>query len=736
MRPIRLELHNFGAFTAADIPLNEVVLAAIIGVNGVGKTTLLDGMKVALYGAKFGPLDELIRQGSNGYMLTFDFVATDGHTYRVVREQTKSQKASLFRRGTVTAETSNPGWGSVCEAQPTIVDAKLLELVGCGYAEFCLAHHIPQGGLGAFALFLPSKRKEWIMGNLPMGVYGKLLEAVKVRVKVATERRTKLEGQLSALTVIAPDELALLKGQSDSVYESLQRNETAAESTQKLIDESREKAAIRSRIAGNIETAALADLGARTRVADLQKELRTVREGDAGVQIPGISHLESAILVVEDRLSTPLSPPVDTSALQTELDEITDLKARRSAAQQASTGANEAWTRAVENETTKKTAAEAAERSLEAFESQEAPICSRCHQAIEGEAYEDDHSAFIAELIDSRAALDLATAAVDAAKLNVAATDKAIDELPPVDDDREQEIRKQLVGAEAIQQQHAERKVLEERLVAGRTKLSERLVRLVELEISLTAAIKSAEDTDKEITQLRAELDDCEAVDVEASVSSLQSIKREIDRLREESSNIEHKIANNTATIERRKIVDAEIAEINTQLADLQLLANAYGKNGIPARIIGGAVAEIEDEANAFLESFHDGISVEFVMQAEGKGGNLKETLDIMVTDALGTRRYERYSGGEKTRVNFAISIALSRFLAAHTGTRVESFVVDEPEYLDVAGAAELVACLHKIAQSVPFVALVSHVGNMTEGLPQSIEVKKSASGSTVALNL
>jgi len=48
----------------------------------------------------------------------------------------------------------------------------------------------------------------------------------------------------------------------------------------------------------------------------------------------------------------------------------------------------------------------------------------------------------------------------------------------------------------------------------------------------------------------------------------------------------------------------------------------------------------------------------------------LKETLDILISDGAGTRDYEMFSGGEAFRVNFAIRLALSRVLAHRAGAR------------------------------------------------------------------
>ena len=50
--------------------------------------------------------------------------------------------------------------------------------------------------------------------------------------------------------------------------------------------------------------------------------------------------------------------------------------------------------------------------------------------------------------------------------------------------------------------------------------------------------------------------------------------------------------------------------------------------------------------------------------QRDTRGGNVVETLDIRISDTIGTRNYELFSGGEAFRINFALRIALSKMLA------------------------------------------------------------------------
>ena len=99
---------------------------------------------------------------------------------------------------------------------------------------------------------------------------------------------------------------------------------------------------------------------------------------------------------------------------------------------------------------------------------------------------------------------------------------------------------------------------------------------------------------------------------------------------------------------------------------------SAFGKNGVPALLIEQALPEIEETTNELLSRLSNGrMSFRFETQREYKDSkreDLKETLDMVISDGLGKRDYEMFSGGEAFRVNFSIRLALSKVLARRVG--------------------------------------------------------------------
>ena len=167
-------------------------------------------------------------------------------------------------------------------------------------------------------------------------------------------------------------------------------------------------------------------------------------------------------------------------------------------------------------------------------------------------------------------------------------------------------------------------------------------------------------------------------------------------------------------------------------------LAYAFGRRGVQAMIIETAIPEIEEEANRILSRMTDGrMHVKFETQRDVRSGlGTIETLDIKISDELGTRSYEMFSGGEGFRVNFAIRIALSRLLAHRAGTRLQLLVVDEGfGSQDQEGRDRVVEAIQAIEAEFEKILVITHLEDLRERFPVRIEVSKTPRGSIYAVH-
>ena len=171
-----------------------------------------------------------------------------------------------------------------------------------------------------------------------------------------------------------------------------------------------------------------------------------------------------------------------------------------------------------------------------------------------------------------------------------------------------------------------------------------------------------------------------------------------------------------------------------SELSIYALLEDAFGRGGIQALLIEAAIPSLEVEANAILAKLTDNrMHLVFETQRQNKRGDVTEILEIRISDELGTRSYELFSGGEAFRINFAIRVALSKLLASRSGAPLRALFLDEGfGTQDVDGRNRLTDALSSIQDEFDLILVITHVEQIKEAFPVRIEINKSDSGSSI----
>ncbi len=243
---------------------------------------------------------------------------------------------------------------------------------------------------------------------------------------------------------------------------------------------------------------------------------------------------------------------------------------------------------------------------------------------------------------------------------------------------------------------------------------------------------------------------------INEQVSQLTDYSEELNKLEQESSTYRQNINNfltkkgrleqslNNLQDREETVKNLEISFKDTQknYRIHQELSTAFGKNGIQSLMIENILPQLEVEANHILSRLTGNqLHVQFVTQ-KPKASNtkavskFKDTLEIIIADANGSRSYETYSGGEAFRINFSIRLALSRVLAQRSGTALQLLIIDEGfGTQDSNGCDRLIAALNAIASEFACILTVTHVTQFKEAFENRIEVYKTENGSQIHLS-
>jgi exonuclease SbcC len=232
---------------------------------------------------------------------------------------------------------------------------------------------------------------------------------------------------------------------------------------------------------------------------------------------------------------------------------------------------------------------------------------------------------------------------------------------------------------------------------------------------------------------------EAQAPDLESAETSLFDAQERENKLYMEVGAARQKVAVLDDQRKRKKKYEVERGELGLQIGRYKALERAFGKDGVPALLIEQALPEIEMKANEILGRLSDdSMRLHFETQAkykDEKRKDLRETLEIQVSDGAGERDYELFSGGEAFRVNFAIRLALSEVLAQRKGARLQMLVIDEGfGSQDAQGRQRLIQSINAVRNDFAKILVITHLDELKDAFPTRIEVEKTETGSTVTV--
>ncbi len=292
---------------------------------------------------------------------------------------------------------------------------------------------------------------------------------------------------------------------------------------------------------------------------------------------------------------------------------------------------------------------------------------------------------------------------------------------------------------EAVRQRVAALKGAEARL----RELDKARVEITSIEGTLTRLAQEKAQWQDKIAELKKAMQAGEA-----ERAALQPLLDELPRLetalaqarqqesdcRDEVRRLNQELAALATTEKRLKEGYAEQQTLKTRQVILSELQEAFSVRGIPALIIERALPELERETNTLLEHLtHGQMNVQFRTQKETRSGELRETLDLLISDTRGTRPYDLFSGGEQFRINFAVRVALSRLLAQRAGVRLRTLFIDEGfGVLDTDGRERLIEAIRAIQQDFDLLLVITHIEELQDAFPTRILVTRDGGSSQV----
>jgi len=680
MIPIQLRIAGFLSYhDAVEVDFTTFDLACISGQNGAGKSSLLDAMTWALFGQARKRDDSLVNLQSKvaEVALTFSY---ENNIYRVQR--------TLPRGKTTVLEfqiKSGDEWKPLTERTLRDTQARIEQTLRLDYDTFVNAAFFLQGKADQFTQQNAGKRKDVLSNILGLEIW----ETYRART---VEKRRGLEEE-----VIGIDRsLADIDSELDEEEPRKQRLKELEDDLKRLSEARKtQETALENlrKVATSLDQQLVAEK------AKLEQEQRGLKEQEQA--------MNDQRLVINE-LTTQLE------SAKKSLTEAEEKLTKRNELEQNRNAAREEFAKLKAENELLKTQMDELKEHIDQLEAAEGATCPLCGQTLS----EEHRQSTLKQLQDE-----------GKEKGNRFRANKtSIDELAKQISDYES----QLAKVESAEQ---------ERLKQSNsvTQLTERIKTIKDLIKNWdTVSAKRLKEVEKILASKRyAAEEEKPSVNLDEAERALRDLQEQVNRLNQEVGAARQKVSVLDELRKRKADFSSTREALALQIAHHKTLERAFGKDGVPALLIEQALPEIESKANELLDRLSDGqMSIRFVTQAEYKDkkrDDLKETLDIQISDAAGMRDYEMYSGGEAFRVNFAIRLALSEVLAQRKGARLQTLVIDEGfGSQDVQGRQRLIEAINLVRNDFAKILVITHLDELKDAFPTRIEVEKTDHGSTV----
>jgi len=847
MIPRILKISGFLSYQEpCEIDLSPVELACISGLNGAGKSSLLDAITWVLFGEARRRDDSVINSHAQAAEVSLEFDYEDLR-YRVqrIRPRGKSTQLEFFIR------TAAGDWKPLTEATVSQTQAQIIHTLRLDYETFINASFFLQGKADQFAQQTPGERKRILSTILGLEEWDRYRETTGEMIR-------GLERDKSAKTAILDEVLAELNEESarreklDQLKETLARAAELRRTRQQSFETAGKLAAV---LAGKKQNADLLVQQAQKTAADLeetrsmlgarqeeQREFNQIvarsSEIEAGYadwqrsreELEKWDRLAESFHALDEKRNAPrMEIETERAKLFTEQRQLREQQKQILEAEKTLPGLETQWKEqaarlemlAARLEDRMKVEADLAERverrgaleeqnkhlreqmdeikarqvSLQEIEEPVCPTCGKDLQISERDKIIESLEREGRELGDKHRTNK---AGAETCAREIAALEKEMKELLAAAEEREKlqvthsrvdlerntkaelletwksggekllgnvdsllqteafalPARKKLLeldaqvenlGYDADKHRIARQAELEGRnFEVERTELGKARASLEQLTREIDNREKQAKTFEKELTEKKEIADNAtrEYAQESSGLADLVALETELRQAREEESRLTRETGAAQQNVDvlagqkiRKDTLKVEIDEITGRISRLKILDRAFSREGLPAMLIEQALPEIETRAEDLLDRLTNGsMSIHFDTQKEYKDKkreDKKETLDILISDAAGTREYELYSGGEAFRINFAIRLALSHMLAQRAGARLRTLVIDEGfGSQDAEGRQRLVEAINMVRPDFALILVITHLEELKDAFPTRIEVEKTSKGS------
>ncbi|SHH71055.1 exonuclease SbcC [Clostridium collagenovorans DSM 3089] len=303
MKPIKLKIKGLNSFIEEQtVDFEDLTcrgLFGIFGPTGSGKSTILDGITLALYGEVARKSSNYINTNCKALNVSFEFQISGSESKRyIVERQFKRDAKTGNPRAAgakITDITMDPP--EVLADKSTMVTKKCEEVIGLGLDDFTRTVVLPQGKFSEFLKLEGKTRRDMLERLFNLHNYGDNL-AIKLSREIAKEKseNSVLLGQLKGYEEVSEDFLKTKNEALEVLYENIKNERKSLDELEKLYKENNELWNLQL----ELESYKKEEEILRERSKDIEKCKERISLGERALKLnPYIIAFENTLLEIE-----------------------------------------------------------------------------------------------------------------------------------------------------------------------------------------------------------------------------------------------------------------------------------------------------------------------------------------------------------------------------------------------------------------------------------------------------
>ena len=229
MKPVNLKIKGLNSFvqqqTIEFSKLTEKGLFGIFGPTASGKSTILDGITIALYGKVSRDTKEFVNTETNVVEISFDFEIGLGKLRKMYRAERsiKRLKTGYFKTAyarLIEVNKENPDENNVLAEGPKDVEENIINIIGLKVEDFTRSVVLPQGKFNEFLKLTGKDRRNMLERIFALEKYGtKLYDKIKSVRNKNLNTKTMLEGEMKGYENVGEEARIEIKTVLDTLKE-------------------------------------------------------------------------------------------------------------------------------------------------------------------------------------------------------------------------------------------------------------------------------------------------------------------------------------------------------------------------------------------------------------------------------------------------------------------------------------------------------------------------------------